>query len=181
MADLLVSTIIFKGVSYLITAVNVMNTVRFYSEVQHKISFIWMRKPPSKKEISATMTILNHTTEATGNMYMVYESVNNDSNSSKKDKTYKKKKTHKLKSQPKDIHMGKKSRIVSSILDFANDINVFFIRRSEAARKRYKKRLFDHDKKEEEKRDKKEQRDMNKIGYVRCEKFCKFYTHPTRM
>jgi hypothetical protein len=136
MAEIFVSTILFQGVSYLITAVNVMNTVRFYSEIQHKVSYIWMRKTPTKKEISATMTILNQTTEATGNMYMAYESVNQNSSDSKKEKTYNKKQTHKLKSHSKNINMGKKGKIANSIIDFVNYMGVYREQRREAARER---------------------------------------------
>jgi hypothetical protein len=181
MAELFVSTIIFQGVSYLITAVNVMNTVRFYSEIQHKVSYIWMRKPPTKKEMSATMTILNQTTEATGNLYMAYESVNNKSENSKKDKTYNKKQTHKLNSHSKDIHMGKKSKMANNILDFVNYLSVYREQRREAARERNQKRLFDYKKKIDAEKDKEDQAKMNRLGFVRCEKYCKHYTHPTRM
>ena len=139
MAEILVSSIMFQGVSYLITAVNVMNTIRFYSEIQHKVSYIWMRKPPSKKEISATMTILNQTTEASGNLYMAYGSIGNETKNSKKIKTYNKKQTHKLNSHSKDIHMvKKKGRIVTNILDFVNYICVYREQSREASRERNK-------------------------------------------
>jgi hypothetical protein len=178
MAEILVSTILFQGVSYLITAVNVMNTIRFYSEIQNKVSYIWIRKPPNKKQVMATLTILNQSTEATGNLYMAYDSVNNNS---KKEKTYNKKQTHKLKSHHKGITMGKKGRIANSILDFMNYICVYREQSREASRERNKKRLFDYNKRKEARDDKLDQVEMNRLGFVRCERFCKFYTHPTRM
>jgi hypothetical protein len=51
MAEIIASTIVFQDISYLVTAVNVMNTIRFYSEIQNKVSYIWLRTTPTKKEL----------------------------------------------------------------------------------------------------------------------------------
>jgi hypothetical protein len=100
-------------------------------------------KTTKQKEISATMTILNQTTEATANLYIAYESVNGNSDDSKKDKTYNKKQTHKIESQPKNIRMGKLSKIATSFIDIVNHVSVYREQRREARRERSKKRLFD--------------------------------------
>jgi hypothetical protein len=179
MAEILVSTILFQGVSYLITAVNVMNTIRFYSEIQNKVSYIWIRKPPNKKQVMATLTILNQSTEATGNLYMAYDSVNNNS---KKEKTYNKKQTQKLNSHHKGINMKKKRGIiVTAFSDLLSYICVQNDKWNENSRERSKKRVFEYDKRKEARDDKLDQVEMNRLGFVRCERFCKFYTHPTRM
>ncbi len=180
MAELFISSILVNGVGYLITAINVMNTIRFYTEVQNKVSYIWIRQPPTKKQVIATMTILNQTTEVTGNIFMIYDGVNNKD--SKNNKTYNKQKNKKLNSHASNINMVKKNnKMYKSMCDFASNISIYREQRREARRERSKRRLFEYKKRIASEKDKEDQAKMNQLGFIRCEKFCKYYTHPATM
>jgi hypothetical protein len=139
-----------------------------------------MKKPPSKKEIAATFKIMNQATEVSGNLYVAYESLGSDSK--KSDKTYNKKgRSKKIKSQPKNIRMVKKYNFANAFIDFVNHIGVYREQRRKIVRERSQKRLFDYEKKKESDKDLEDQAKMHRLGFVRCEKYCKHYTHPTRM
>ena len=80
MSELFVSYLIVNGVSYTYTAMYVMNTLLFYSEVKNKLGYIWLLKPPTKREVKQTLKYVNTTSEVIGNGYSLYKtgSVLND-------------------------------------------------------------------------------------------------------
>jgi len=71
--------------------------------------------------------------------------------------------------------------MANNILDFVNYLSVYRKQQREVTRERNQKRLFDYKKKIDAEKDKEDQAKMNRLGFVRCEKYCKHYTHPTRM
>jgi hypothetical protein len=67
------------------------------------------------------------------------------------------------------------------VFDLINYIGIYREEKRELRKERNKKRMFEYKKKLESEKDKEDQAKMNRLGFIRCEKFCKHYTHPSRM
>jgi hypothetical protein len=62
------------------TAMYVLNTIMFYSEVHHKLAYVWLTKAPSRKEVKHTIKYINTTSEMIGNTYGMYCAANRKEN-----------------------------------------------------------------------------------------------------
>ena len=80
MTEIFVSYLVLNGVSYIYTALYVLNTFKFYSEIQHKLGYIWLSQMPSKREVTHTIKYLNTTSELIGNGFSMYKTGQKDKN-----------------------------------------------------------------------------------------------------
>jgi len=179
MTELLVSYLVFNGVSYTYTAMYIMNTVIFYSEVQHKLGYIWLTKCPTKREVKHTLKYLNTTSEVIGNSYSIYKT-GSIIKPEKEKNEYNKKEKAKIKnskkkiSQSNNIQMGKRYKYLCSLYDL---MVIASGEKRERKREKMKQKLDRHRAKVEDKLDKKDEDLMMTYGYHRCQS-CKYYKSP---
>jgi hypothetical protein len=152
-----------------------MNTLMFYSEVKNKLGYIWLLKPPSKREVKQTMKYVNTISEVIGNGYSLYKTGGLMKTDEKNEKN--KKKSKKLFSKSSNIKMGKRYKYFCSLYDLMI-ISREEKREKRRAKMRSKMDAYRHKMAEEE--DLQEETTMKNFGYNRC-KVCKHYVAPDKM
>jgi hypothetical protein len=152
----------------------VMNTVLFYSEVQHKLGYIWLSKCPTKREVKHTLKYLNTTSEVIGNSYSLYKtgSILKPEKEAAKLNKAKKKLSH------PNSRMGKRYKYLCNLYDLQVTIPICEWR--ERKREKLKQKLDKHRAKKEDDFDKQDEALMKTYGYHRCNS-CKLYSSPDRM
>ena len=175
MSEIIISYLVLNGVSYMYTATYIFNTVMFYSEIQNKLSYIWLSQKPSKKNIKHTIKYVNTTSEVIGNSYTIYKT--GSLSNKKKDK-------QKINNNKKNIsdnninnNMGRRLNFFISLYD------LFIVSREQKREKRrlkLKDKMDKYRKKLDDEKDAAEEAKMKGFGYHRC-KFCKHYTAPDKM
>ena len=73
MSEIKISYLVLNGVSYMYTSTYIFNTILFYSEIQNKLSFIWLSQKPIKKNIKHTIKYVNTTSEVIGISYTTFK------------------------------------------------------------------------------------------------------------
>ena len=174
MSEIFVSYLVLNGVHYTYTAMYVMNTLLFYSEIQHKLSFIWLNKRPNRKQINHLLNYTNTTSELIGNGYGVYVA-SNKKNDNIKNNTQKK----------NNVNYNYKQKMrfpyFWSLIDYITEQRQ--IARAEKKLKRdekLRKLMQKYKTKQAEKADEAEEKKMHELGYTRC-KHCKKYIAPDKM
>ena len=171
MSELIVSYIVLNGISFTYTAVYIMNTIKFYAEIQNKLGYLWMNKAPTKSEVKLTLQYLNNSSEIIGNCYNV---VNTNKDYNKQPNTNTQKKIS-----------NSKSMMSKRIKYFFNFIENVLLSRQEA---RDTRRIQKMDKRQQRldayrlqldtKKDQLVESQMSEHGYARCCK-CKTYISPS--
>lgn len=178
MSEIFVSYLVLNGVHYTYTAMYVMNTLLFYSEVHHKLSFIWLNKRPNRKQLKHLLNYTNTTSELIGNGYGVYVATNkknDDINNKQKYNTEKK----------NNINYNYKQKMrfpyFWSLIDYISEQRQ--IARAEKRQKRderLRKIMQKYKAKQAEKEEEAEQKKMANLGYTYC-RHCKKYMAPDKM
>jgi len=176
MTEIFVSYLVVNGISFTYTAMYVFNTIKFYSEIQHKLGYIWMSQMPSKREIKHTYTYLNTTSEVIGNGYSMYNANKDYKKKEKETNNHSKKKL----SHSNNI-MGKRIKYFFNLIE-----SIIISRqerldnRKELRREKRQARIDSYRARLEDEKDKEVALQMKAYGYCRCEK-CKTYTAPDKM
>ena len=175
MSEIFVSYLIINGISYTYTAMYIFNTLLFYSEINHKLSYIFVRTAPSKREIKHTLNYLNTSAEIIGTSYSVYNSKNIAGNKKIYNKKQEKKISVSNNSKPKQ--KMRRFHYIRSLYDL---IVINREKRREKRRERLQRKMDKYKSELEAKHDGEEEQKMKQLGYTRC-KYCKHYMAPDKL
>ena len=173
MSEIIISYFLLNGVNYMYTATYIFNTVLFYSEVQNKLSYIWLSQKPSKRNMKHTIQYVNTTSEVIGNSYSLYKTGSLSKNNKQKNNKQK----NNISDKNINNNMGRRMKIFFSLYDY---MIISREERRERRRLKLKEKMDKYRKKLDDEKDAAEEAKMKAFGYHRC-KFCKHYTAPDKI
>jgi hypothetical protein len=161
--EVITSYVLFNGLSIMYTMSYVGNSMLFYWEIQHKLSYLWTHRAPTKREVLATAAFVNKSTEVIGNSYALASTAS------------KMAKTRNLSDQ------GKMSRTYYQW--FCDQIEEWRLARLQARQLKRDKaqlKLEEYQLRLEKEQDAREEIKMLDLGFTRCKR-CSYYSAPDLM